>query len=70
MSGKDEASLNELVDQLEAEDGCLWSYDIDDGATLGFTLLRIETSKNLTAIKGDDLVQPTAAQQPLSSPYG
>ena len=37
MLGEDEQWLHELADQLEPEDGCLWIYDTDDRATLGFT---------------------------------
>jgi hypothetical protein len=48
MLGEDEAWLDELADQLEPEDGCLWIYDIDDRTTLGFTMRGIENLKELS----------------------
>jgi hypothetical protein len=47
--GETEELLDELADQLEPEDGCLWIYDTDDRATLGFTLRGIESLKELIA---------------------
>ncbi|WP_439548916.1 hypothetical protein [Falsiroseomonas sp.] len=41
--------LDEIADQLEPEDGCLWIYDTDDHATLGFTERGIESLKELIA---------------------
>ena len=48
MLGEDEEWLLELADQLEPEDGCLWIYDTDDRATLGFTERGIESLKELS----------------------
>jgi hypothetical protein len=48
MLGEDEAWLEELAEQLEPEDGCLWIYDIGDRATLGFTARCIESLKELS----------------------
>ena len=48
MLGEDEAWLEELAEQLEPEDGCLWVYDIGDCATLGFTPRGIESLKELS----------------------
>ena len=48
MLGEDEEWLEELADQLEPEDGCLWIYDTDDRATLGFTERGIECLKELS----------------------
>ncbi len=45
MLGEDEQWLHELADQLEPEDGCLWIYDTNDRATLGFTERGIESLK-------------------------
>jgi hypothetical protein len=36
------------AEQLEPEDGCLWSFDIDDRATLGFTMRGIENLNELS----------------------
>jgi hypothetical protein len=41
--------LGEIAEQLEPEDGCLWIYDTDDRATLGFTERGIESLKELIA---------------------
>jgi hypothetical protein len=48
MLGEAEEWLQELADQLEPEDGCLWIYDTDDRATLGFTERGIEGLKELS----------------------
>ena len=37
LLGETEAWLEELADQLEPEDGCLWIYDTDDQQTVVFT---------------------------------
>ncbi len=49
LLGENEEALLELADQLEPEDGCLWIYDTDDRATLGFTMRGIESLKELIA---------------------
>ncbi len=49
MLGETEELLGELADQLEPEDGCLWIYDTDEHATLGFTERGIESLKELIA---------------------
>ncbi len=49
MFGESEDLLDELADQLEPEDGCLWIYDTDDRTMLGFTLRGIESLKELIA---------------------
>jgi hypothetical protein len=41
--------IDEIAEQLEPEDGCLWIYDADDRATLGFTERGIESLKELIA---------------------
>jgi hypothetical protein len=48
MLGEAEEWLQELADQLEPEDGCLWIYDTQDRATLGFTERGIESLKELS----------------------
>jgi hypothetical protein len=48
MLGEDEEWLQELAEQLEPEDGCLWIYDTNDRATLGFTERGIESLKELS----------------------
>ena len=48
MLGENEGWLQELADQLEREDGCLWIYDTDERATLGFTERGIESLKELS----------------------
>ena len=48
MLGEAEEWLQELADQLEPEDGCLWIYDAEDRATLGFTERRIESLQELS----------------------
>ena len=48
MLGEDEKWLEELADQLEPEDGCLWIYDTGDRATLGFTERGLESLKELS----------------------
>lgn len=49
MLGETVDLLDEIADQLEPEDGCLWIYDTDDRATLGFTERGIESLKELIA---------------------
>ena len=41
--------LDEIAEQLEPEDGCLWIYDTDERETLGFTERGIESLKELIA---------------------
>jgi hypothetical protein len=48
MLGEAEEWLQELADQLEPEDGCLWIYDTNDRATLGFTERGIESLQELS----------------------
>jgi hypothetical protein len=48
MLGEAEEWLQELADQLEPEDGCLWIYDTNDRATLGFTERGIECLQELS----------------------
>jgi hypothetical protein len=48
MLGEAEEWLQELADQLEPEDGCLWIYDTGDRATLGFTERGLESLKELS----------------------
>jgi transposase-like protein len=49
MLGETVDLLDEIADQLEPEDGCLWIYDTDERATLGFTERGIESLKELIA---------------------
>lgn len=49
MLGETEDLLDEIADQLEPEDGCLWIYDTDERVTLGFTMRGIESLKELIA---------------------
>lgn len=49
MLGESIDLLDEIAEQLEPEDGCLWIYDTDDRATLGFTERGIESLKELIA---------------------
>jgi hypothetical protein len=49
MLGETEELLDELADQLDPEDGCLWIYDTDERATLGFTMRGVESLKELIA---------------------
>jgi hypothetical protein len=49
MLGKTIDLLDEIAEQLEPEDGCLWIYDTDDRATLGFTERGIESLQELIA---------------------
>ena len=49
MLGKTVDLLDEIAAQLEPEDGCLWIYDIEERATLGFTMRGIESLKELIA---------------------
>ena len=48
MLGEDEEWLHEFAEQLEPEDGCLWIYDTEDRATLGFTARGIESLMELS----------------------
>ena len=48
LLGEDEEWLLKLAGQLEPEDGCLWIYNTDDRATLGFTERGIESLKELS----------------------
>ena len=47
MLGETIDLINETAEQLEPEDGCLWIYDTDGHATLGFTERGIERLKEL-----------------------
>ena len=47
MIGETIDLIDEIADQLEPEEGCLWIYDTDDHATLGFTERGIESLKEL-----------------------
>ena len=49
MLGETIDLLDEIADQLETEDGCLWIYDTDDRATLGFTERGIKSLQELIA---------------------
>jgi hypothetical protein len=49
MLGEAVDLLDEIADQLEPEDGCLWIYDTGDRATLGFTMRGIESLKEPVA---------------------
>jgi hypothetical protein len=49
MLGETIDLLDKISDQLEPEDGCLWIYDTDERATLGFTERGIESLKELIA---------------------
>jgi hypothetical protein len=49
MLGESIDLLYEIAEQLEPEDGCLWIYDTDERATLGFTERGIESLKELIA---------------------
>ena len=49
MIGETIDLIDEIAEQLEPEDGCLWIYDADDQATLGFTERGIESLKELIA---------------------
>jgi transposase len=49
MLGETVELLDQIADQLEPEDGCLWIYDTSERATLGFTLRGIESLKELIA---------------------
>ena len=48
MLGETVDLLDEIAEQLEPEDGCLWIYDTEDRATLGFTARGIESLKELS----------------------
>ena len=39
--------IDRITEQLDPEDGCLWIYDTDESATLGFTVRGIESLKKL-----------------------
>jgi hypothetical protein len=49
MLGEGIDLLDEIAQQLEPEDGCLWIYDTDESATRGFTERGIESLKELIA---------------------
>jgi hypothetical protein len=49
MLGETVDPLDQLADQLEPEDGCLWICDTNARATLGFTMRGIESLKELIA---------------------
>jgi hypothetical protein len=49
MLGESIDLLDEIAEQLEPEDGCIWIYDTDERATLGFTERGIESLKELIA---------------------
>lgn len=49
MIGETVDLLDEIADQLEPEDGCLWIYDTDERATLGFTERRVCSLEERTA---------------------
>lgn len=49
MLGESVDLLYEIANQLEPEDGCLWIYDTDEHATLGFTERGVESLKELIA---------------------
>jgi hypothetical protein len=49
MIGETIDLIDEIAEQLEPEDGCLWIYDTDERATLGFTERGIECLKELIA---------------------
>jgi hypothetical protein len=49
MLGESVDLIDEIAEQLEPEDGCLWIYDTDERETLGFTLRGIESLKELIA---------------------
>jgi hypothetical protein len=49
MLGETVDLLDEIANQIEPEDGCLWIYDTDDRETLGFTMRGIESLKELIA---------------------
>lgn len=49
MIGETIDLIDEIAEQLEPEDGCLWIYDTDDHATLGVTERGIESLKELIA---------------------
>ena len=61
MLGETVDLLDEIAEQLEPEDGCLWIYDTDDRATLGFTERGIESLKELIARSEAVTVRPTTA---------
>ena len=47
MLGENEEWLNELAEQLDPEDGCLWIYGTENRDTLGFTERSVESLKEL-----------------------
>lgn len=49
MLGESVDLIDEIADQLEPENGCLWIYDTDERASLGFTMRGIESLKELIA---------------------
>lgn len=51
--GRDEELLWDLSDQLEPEDGMLWTLDVDDGETLALTSRGIEALQEIIADQVD-----------------
>lgn len=49
MLGETIDLLDQIAEQLEPKDGCLWIYDTDERATLGLTDRGIESLKELIA---------------------
>ena len=49
MLGETVDLLDEIAEQLEPEDGCLWVYDTGDRETLAFTERGVESLKELIA---------------------
>jgi hypothetical protein len=49
MLGESVDLLHEIANPLEPTDGCLWIYDTEERATLGFTMRGIESLKELIA---------------------
>ena len=47
MLGENEEWLNELAEQLDPEDGCLWIHGTENRDTLGFTERSVESLKEL-----------------------
>jgi len=64
MLGESIDLLDEIAEQLEPEDGCIWIYDTDERATLGFTERGIESLKELIA----DQKRRSPAQRRHSTP--
>lgn len=53
MLERDEDLLWDLSDELEPEDGALWVYDINNGETRAFTLVGIETLREMIKDQSD-----------------